>query len=116
MARHLREIHKITIDTAATYYFQLGSTEGFVRGEYLYADKIQVIENVPAEIASAKVNTFNASLGFGWNNGLELTFWGRNLFNDEFLLSAFPSVAQPGSYSGYPNQPRTYGVTLRASF
>jgi len=109
-------IHKITIDTSATYYFQLGSTDAFIRGEYLYADKVQVVENVPADIASAKVSTFNASLGFGWSNGLELTFWGRNLFNDEYLLSAFPSVAQFGSYSGYPNQPRTYGVTLRANF
>ncbi len=109
-------IHKLTIDTSATYYFQLGSTESFIRGEYTYADNIQVVENVPADIASAKVSTFNGSLGFGWSNGLELIFWGRNLFNDEYLLSAFPSVAQPGSYSGYPNQPRTYGVTLRASF
>ena len=109
-------IHKITIDTSATYYFQLGSTESFVRAEYLYADNIQVVENVPADIASAKISTFNASLGFGWSNGLELILWGRNLFNDEWLLSAFPATAQPGSYSGYPNQPRTYGATLRWHF
>jgi outer membrane receptor protein involved in Fe transport len=74
------------------------------------------VENVPEEIASAKISTFNGSIGFSWSNGLELIIWGRNLFNDEYLLSAFPSVAQPGSYSGYPNQPRTYGATLRASF
>jgi len=109
-------IHKLTMDLAATYYFQLGSAASFIRGDYLYADKIQVVENVPEEIASAKVSTFNASLGFGWSNGLELIFWGRNLFNDEYLLSAFPSTAQPGSYGGYPNQPRTYGVTVKASF
>jgi len=109
-------IHKITIDTSATYYFQLGSAEAFIRGEYLYADKVQVVENVPEDIAAAKVSTFNASIGLGWSNGLELIFWGRNIFNDEYLLSAFPSVAQDGSYSGYPNQPATYGVTLRASF
>lgn len=109
-------IHKVTIDTSATYYFDLGSSHSFVRGEYTYADNIQVIENVPAAIASTKVSTFNASLGFGWNNGLELIFWGRNLSNDEYLLSAFPAVAQDGSFSGYPNQPRTFGVTLRSSF
>ncbi len=94
----------------------MGSTDSFIRGEYTYADKIQVVENVPTDIASAKVSTFNGSLGFGWSNGLELIFWGRNLFNDEYLLSAFPSVAQAGSYSGYPNQPRTYGVTLAGEF
>jgi len=109
-------IHKVTIDTSTTYYFDLGSTQSFIRGEYTYADKVQVIENVPAEVASRKVSTFNGSLGFGWSNGLELIIWGRNLFNDEYLLSAFPSVAQAGSYSGYPNQPRTFGVTLSSTF
>ena len=37
--------------------------------------------------------------------------WARNLTKDNFLLGAFPTVAQYGSYSGYPNEPRTYGVT-----
>jgi len=109
-------IHKLTIDASATYYFELGNTEAFVRGEYTYADKVQVVENVPEDIASVKVSTFNASLGFSWSNGLQLIFWGRNLFDDEYLLSAFPATAQFGSYDGYPNQPRTYGATLRVSF
>jgi outer membrane receptor protein involved in Fe transport len=46
--------------------------------------------------------------------------WGRNLTNDEYLQSAFPTtfqnLAQPFTYSGYPNQPRTYGLTLRKYF
>lgn len=41
---------------------------------------------------------------------------GRNLTDDEYLLSAFPSVFQEGSLSGYANEPRTYGVTLRRHF
>ena len=51
-----------------------------------------------------------------WQNGFEAMLWGRNLTDDEYLQSSFPSVAQPGSYSGYPNQPRTYGITLRKYF
>jgi iron complex outermembrane receptor protein len=43
-------------------------------------------------------------------------FWVRNLTQDNFLISTFPTVAQDGSYSGYPNQPRTFGATLRKSF
>ena len=31
-------------------------------------------------------------------------------------MAAFPAVAQLGSFSGYPNQPATYGVTVRKSF
>jgi outer membrane receptor protein involved in Fe transport len=109
-------IHKFSMNTSATYSFDLGSLQAFIRGEYIYEDKVQVIENVPAEIASREVSMLNASMGIGFNNGLELTLWGRNLTDDEFLITAFPAVAQAGSYSGYPNQPRTFGVTLRARF
>jgi iron complex outermembrane receptor protein len=49
-------------------------------------------------------------------NGLELSVWGRNLLDDRYLLSIFDSVAQPLSISGYPNQPRTWGGTIRYRF
>ena len=98
-------------------HFEFGaSTTGFVRAEYIFDDKVQIVENVGANIASREVSTWNASLGLQWDNGFEASLWGRNLNNDDYLLSAFPSVAQSGSFSGYPNEPRTYGLTLRMSF
>ncbi len=109
-------ISDFAMTPTAVYYFDIGSVQAFIRGEYVYESEVQVIENVPEEVASRKVSMFNASMGFAWSNGLSLTFWGRNLFDDEFLQSAFPSVAQFGSYGGYPNQPRTYGASLKASF
>ena len=109
-------IHETSITATGTYSFAMGNAAGFVRGEYIYEDDIQVIDNVPASVASREVSTFNASLGLAWDNGFEALLWGRNLTDDEYLLSAFPSVAQNGSYSGYPNQPRTYGLTLRKYF
>jgi outer membrane receptor protein involved in Fe transport len=109
-------VHKFSMNTSATWYFDIGSATAFLRGEYIYEDKVQVVENVSADVASRKVSMFNASLGFGWSNGFDLMFWGRNLNNDDYLLTAFPATAQPGSFNGYPNQPRTYGVTLRKSF
>ena len=42
--------------------------------------------------------------------------WGRNLTDHQSLLSAFPTTAAPGSYGGYPNAPKTLGITTRASF
>ena len=48
--------------------------------------------------------------------GLELSVWGRNLLDDRYILQVFDSVAQPLAISGYPNQPRTYGVTARFRF
>jgi iron complex outermembrane receptor protein len=109
-------ISKLSFSTSAIYYFEMGNIQSFIRGEWFYEDKVQVVENVPADIASREVSMFNASLGFAWPNGFEVTLWGRNLTNDEFLQSAFPSVAQPGSYGGYPNQPRSYGASLKFSF
>lgn len=59
---------------------------------------------------------FNASVGFTTDSGLNLTFWGRNIFDEQFVTSIFPAVAQSGSFSGYPSQPATYGMTVRKSF
>ncbi len=109
-------IHDVSMTASGRYNFNVGNALAYVRVEYIYEDEVQVIENTPASIASREVNTFNASAGLSWDNGLELMLWGRNINNDEYLLSAFPAVAQAGSYSGYPNQPRTYGLTLRKYF
>jgi iron complex outermembrane receptor protein len=59
---------------------------------------------------------FNASIGLTTSNDISASFWVRNLTQEEFVTTAFPSVAQAGSLSGYPNQPRTYGITLRKEF
>ncbi len=109
-------IHEVSITATGAFNFSIGNAAAFVRAEYIYEDEVQVIENTPASVASREVNTINGSAGLSWENGLELTLWGRNLNNDEYLMSAFPSVAQSGSYSGYPNQPRTYGLTVRKYF
>ncbi|NCF73257.1 MAG: TonB-dependent receptor [Gammaproteobacteria bacterium] len=114
-------VAETSINTWARYSFDLGaSISGFVRAEYYYESETQVISNVPASVASREVSMVNASLGLGWQNGFEVMLWGRNLTNDEYLQSAFPTtfqnLAQPFTYSGYPNQPRTYGLTLRKYF
>ncbi len=114
-------VSETTVSSWARYTFDIGaSTLGFVRAEYIYESETQVISNVPESIASREVGMANASIGLRWDNGFEAMLWGRNLTDDEFLQSAFPTtfqnLAQPFSYSGYPNQPRTYGLTLRKYF
>ena len=110
-------IPELSTNTSVTYNFQAGSlADGYVRVEHVYEDEVQVVDNVPKDIASREINMVNASLGLYFANGWEMNLWGRNLNEDEYLQSAFPSVAQAGSYSGYPNTPRTYGLTVRYSF
>jgi outer membrane receptor protein involved in Fe transport len=58
----------------------------------------------------------NASTIFQLENGLEVGLWARNLLNDRFIITVFDGVAQAGTVSGYPNQPRTYGGLVRYKF
>lgn len=111
-------ISETSINTWARYQFDIGANlSGFIRAEYYYESDTQVISNVPDNVASREVSTINASFGLRWLNGFEAMLWGRNLNDDEYLQSAFPTTVQPaGNYSGYPNQPRTFGLTLSYYF
>ncbi|NNC96465.1 MAG: TonB-dependent receptor [Gammaproteobacteria bacterium] len=110
-------VHPLSLTTSATYDIEFANGwTGFIRGDYLYESNVQMLDNVPASLASRQVNTLNASFGIETVEGWNFTLWGRNVNNDQYLLSGFPSVAQAGSFSGYPNQPRTYGLTVKKSF
>lgn len=109
-------IHEVSLSVGGSYDFALSDNiDGYIRMDYLHESDVRVAENVPANI-TREVNTVNASLGFETLGGLGLQIWGRNIFNDEYLLSAFPSPGQAGNFNGYPNAPRTYGVTVRKRF
>src|SRR3569623_1312429 len=89
----------------------------YLRGEYDYTSNTLLTETTPPQYATWGQSQVNASFAIqDTNDQLELMVWARNLNNDKFLLATFPTVAQTGSYSGYPNEPRTYGVTFRKSF
>jgi len=89
----------------------------FLRGEFDYSSKVQLIETTPADISTYGQKNVNASLGLtNKPDHYEIALWARNLFNDRTMIGTFPTVAQSGSYSGFPNQPRTFGVTLGTKF
>ena len=84
--------------------------------------EVQIVEGLsgfPASVAQnlkREVNQLNASFTVALTNGFELGVWGRNITNAQYLTTIFNAVAQSGSVSGYPSQPRTYGVTGRFKF
>ena len=107
-----------------------------VHGDFHYESPVQILDGLPGfigkhpltgiptpagyqlGIAAARpfrreVNELNASITYAMRNGLELTLWGRNLLNARYLHTIFDSPAQPGSVSGYPNQPLTWGGAVR---
>jgi len=76
-----------------------------------YADAIAAAQNRKQEI-----NLLNASLTYAMHNGMEFTVWGRNILNKRTILQIFDSPVQIGSISGYPSEPRTYGISARYRF
>ena len=111
-------ISKWSLSTSATFSHDLGKGyAGYLRVEYDYTSKTQLTETTPPNLSTWGQNIVNASLGVTNDaHQIEVTLWARNLTNDESLIATFPTVAQDGSYSGYPTPPRTYGVTLRKTF
>ncbi len=113
---------------------ELGNGDRVIlRGDWHWESEVQVTEGLPAFIQrnalgqvisnqpafdaarafNRDVSEINASTTYAMSNGVELSLWGRNLNNNRYLVQIFDSVAQSGSVSAYPNQPRTYGASLR---
>jgi iron complex outermembrane receptor protein len=111
-------IHDWSVNANAVYSFGLSDgISGFFRAEYIYETEVPLVDNVPTSLASRGTKNVNLSLGLNHDeSGLEAMLWARNVTGHETLISAFPTTAAPGSFSAYPNAPRTYGLTLRKNF
>jgi iron complex outermembrane receptor protein len=107
-----------SLSGSATISHQFGNGWGaYLRGEYDYTSKTQLTETVPPNLSTWGISNVNASFAISNSKAqVELMLWVRNLTKDNYLIAAFPTVIQTGSYSGYPSQPRTYGLTVRKSF
>ena len=73
-----------------------------------------IADNIPN--IRREQQALNGALILNLSNGFEFSVWGRNILNNRYITTVFPSVAQSGSVSGYPSQPRTYGATARYRF
>lgn len=116
-------IPEIITSASALYEFDVTNNwSGFFRTDWQYEDDTTFFGDIsPAEAIvgpryTREVDVWNASLGFTSEGGLGITLWGRNIFDDEHITTAFAGVAQPGVFSGYPSQPQTYGITVRKTF
>ena len=108
-------INELAVTLQAQYEFTLSdSIDAYIRGDWQYEDEVQVVNNIAGVLRDTSI--FNAALGFTLNESLDLRFWGRNLNDHETFTSAFPGVVQAGTVNAYPNQPRTYGVSVRKNF
>ena len=119
-------VSDVITSTSVLYEFGVLETDwdGFFRADWQYEADTDFGDGGSAAPINAaleglydrEVNNVNASLGFTSANGLGISFWGRNIFDHEYITTAFPGVAQAGTWTGYPSQPQTYGVTVRKTF
>ncbi len=118
-------IHELSLSTSVGYNFQMGGRDTYIRADHQYESEVDIQDGGdanPANIAlqaggyrTREISLLNASAGMNFGP-IDVSIWGRNLFNNEYLITNFPTVAQAGSHNGYPGAPRTYGATLRYSF
>jgi iron complex outermembrane receptor protein len=120
----------------AQYEFEVGNGVIVPRASFLWQDKTQLIEGLPgfavrgpdgtitdagpalaaAEPFTREVEDLSASISYDLDSGLSFALWARNLLDSRDLGVIFDSPAQPRGISGYPNDPRTYGGTVRYRF
>ena len=110
-----------SLRTSVTHTLEFGSdgTNLVTRVDYSH-DSNTLISNGFATLGDTpfkrEVNLVNASATLGLANGIEIGAFVRNLFDERYILTTFPGVAQPGTTSGYPSPPRTYGGVVRFKF
>jgi len=113
-----------SIATSATHTLELGDNKLVTRLDYAHESNVNINNGLPTfnralgntRIFEREVNLVNASTIFQMGSGLELGLWARNLLDDQYIITVFDGVAQAGTVSGYPSQPRTYGGLVRFKF
>jgi outer membrane receptor protein involved in Fe transport len=131
-------IPPISSTMVATWDHALGGGHRLIaRGDWHYEAPTQIVDGLPGFITTnpitgqvisyqtgldaarqfkREVSEMDASVTWHMPSGFEVSVWGRNLTNDRYLTVIFDTPAQAGSVSGYPNQPRTYGVSALYKF
>ena len=117
-------VHDDSLTSSITWNWFRGQTEGYVRLNHLYSGptfvRLSPAENAAmcaAGTCKKTKDTLNFSAGITRGN-LDIIFYGNNINDDKYLHTAFSSVGDPfrTSFDGYPNAPKTYGVTVSYNF
>jgi outer membrane receptor protein involved in Fe transport len=110
-------IPELSTTIGATYTAELGTgTQLVLNADFHHESNTTINDNPAYSMYKREVNDLSASTTLRLDNGLQLSLWGRNLTNAKYLAVIFPSVVQAGSISGYPSQPRTFGVSAKYKF
>jgi len=107
-------IPEFSYSIAANYAVKLNETMRAVfHIDYFRSSPVLIAQGLNFK---RKEQSLNASITLAVGRRVELTVWGRNLADSQFITALFPGVAQAGSLQGYPSQPRTFGALVRYRF
>ncbi|MEL6568287.1 MAG: TonB-dependent receptor [Pseudomonadota bacterium] len=112
-------IPETTTSTGFRYGFDVMGLDSFVRADWQHSEGATYTDNAALQDFIGFTRDFdlvNASAGFTTDNGFDVSIWGRNIFGEEYFTLVFQPVLESGSLAGFPNQPETYGVTIRKRF
>jgi len=115
--RSVGGIPKLSTTLGATYTAQLNDSAALILNTDYHSESKTVMNDDPtAAQYKREVKDLGAAVTLRLDNGLQFSLWGRNLTDAKYLSVIFPSVVQTGSISGYPNAPRTFGVSAKYKF
>jgi iron complex outermembrane receptor protein len=119
--RQLGYAPKWTGSASAQYEHEVSAamTAG-VRADYQYMGQQVLSAFLDSRAGQKAVELVNARLYLRTDKGLEFALWGKNLFNEHYLIDARSPLNIPGTstddYGGVVSLPRTYGVSVSAKF
>lgn len=108
-------ITETSLSASANYRFQLGNNDAYIRADFFYEDDTPIGDLATSQFSRSSEN-LNVAAGLRTQNDWSFSVWVRNATDHVSLISAFPSVAQAGSFSGYRTAPRTYGISFSKDF
>ncbi len=111
-----------SVTAGGRYQWSLGSTTWSVGGEAVYTsavdfsfqDEIRTFGDFNARAYRRQpVTVLNARVGFRTANGVDVSFWGKNLTNEAVLTNIKQGIGEAISEWA---PPRTLGITLNVDF
>ncbi len=90
---------------------------GYGLFEYSYTGDMELLPSTDPLGVQDSYWAANLRLGVLFENyDTELTFWGRNITDEDWVGIAFTAPLQDGKIGAYGREPRTYGVTINKRF
>jgi outer membrane receptor protein involved in Fe transport len=81
-----------------------------------YQSRVNTGANLAPQKEQDAYAVLNARIGMRFANQIQVSLWAKNLTNRYRNLVIFDTTVQTGSFNGYPDLPRMWGLEVRKDF